>query len=156
MERLEIGKIRDRVREREEADRLLWLRRENMPAELARGRLVLSEEEVRTNLPVPLLGRPDQVFMSDAGLLVPVDTKTRRLPRVFVSDIVQLSVYGTILNFTTDPRFAGRDVAAHGYVRMPTLAGVAWARVALLKPAAVVELWADHWRRTEAQATQAA
>ncbi|MBB3267662.1 hypothetical protein FHW79_005327 [Azospirillum sp. OGB3] len=156
MVRLEVGKVRDRVREREDADRLLWLRRENMPAELARGRLVLSEEEVRTNLPVPLLGRPDQVFMSDAGLLVPVDTKTRRLPRVFLSDIVQLSVYGTILNFTTDPRVAGQDVAAYGYIRMPTLYGVVWARVALLKPSAVVELWADHWRRNEAPTAQAA
>ena len=104
MEHLAIGK----VREREEADRLLWLRRENMPAELARGRFVLSEGEARTNLPVPLMGSPDRVFLSDARLLVAVDTKNRRWPRVLVSDIVQLSIYGMILNFTTAPASARR------------------------------------------------
>lgn len=90
MHGLEIGKVQERVREREEADRLRWMRAQNMPAELVRGRLLLSQEEVRTNRPVPLLGRPDQVFVADSGLLVAVDTKNRRWPQVFVADIVQL------------------------------------------------------------------
>jgi len=141
---------------RRRIDRLFWLRRENMPADLRGGRLVLSEQDIRTRLPVPLHGRPDQVFASAEGLLVVTDTKARLVPRVTWPDVLQLSVYGTILAFTDDPRAAGMRVAAHGYIRFPTPGGVVWARVPLLRPATVVELWTDYWLATEAPSGQAA
>ncbi len=108
MDGLADARVRELVRGRDEADRLRWLRHQNMPAELANGRLALSEREVRTSVPVPLRGVPDQVFLSDAGVLVPVDTKTRRLPLVFMRDVVQLSVCGGHLRRAGDGR-GGRE-----------------------------------------------
>lgn len=58
---------------------------------------VLNEQEIRTTTPVPLHGKPDQVFKLRDGRYLLLDTKTRSQAKVFFSDIVQLSVYAVIL-----------------------------------------------------------
>ncbi|WP_207461290.1 PD-(D/E)XK nuclease family protein [Azospirillum sp. SYSU D00513] len=126
-----------------------WLYLEGLPQELRTASLLLSEQEIRTHLPVPLHGIPDQVFLTAEGLMVVVDTKTRPLARVRFSDVVQLSTYALILASTTDPRLAHRRVAAHGYVRLVSGVDVRYERVALLPAAEVVGIWCDYWRRQE-------
>ncbi len=58
---------------------------------------VLNEQEIRTITPVPLHGKPDQVFKLRDGRYLLLDTKTRSEAKVFLSDIVQLSAYAVIL-----------------------------------------------------------
>lgn len=74
-----------------------WLSNERMPYQLRSAASFLNEDEVETEVPVPLHGKVDQVFKLSSGGLVPVDTKYRRRHRVFESDIIQLSVYAVIL-----------------------------------------------------------
>lgn len=46
-----------------------------------------------------------------------VDAKTRRVPRIYLHDIVQLSVYRVIRRHGGFPPVAGRPVRPYGYIR---------------------------------------
>lgn len=80
-----------------------------VPQELAGARLFMSETEIACDLPVPLRGRVDQVYRDDGGELWIVDAKSR--DRVFQKDVLQMSVYRTIL------RAKGYSVAKRAFVR---------------------------------------
>lgn len=91
-----------------------WLRRESPPEEIRDGVLLLSERQLKCELPVPLSGRVDQVYACGPDrILVPVDTKRRGRARVEAEDIVQLSVYATLLRNS----LMNVEVANRGYVR---------------------------------------
>ena len=92
---------------------------ERMPRILRRAELVLSEEPIRTLHPVPLHGRPDQVYALEQGrgALVVVDTKRRFDARVTVDMVIQLSVYATILRHSPLRGREGVEVASWGYIR---------------------------------------
>jgi hypothetical protein len=92
-----------------------WMDRDGMPLELRLATLVMSESAIRTQLPIPLHGIPDQVFRTWTGKLVPVDTKLRQFAKVHTSDIIQLSVYRVILRHSQQ-----QPVAHYGYVRVVT------------------------------------
>jgi hypothetical protein len=106
-----------------------WQRAEAMPAELRTADLVLSECPIWTRRPLPLSGQPDQVYEALNGDLIVVDSKTRRVPRVYLHDIVQLSVYRVILRHCDFPPVAGRPVRPYGYVRCQ------WGRAVRYLPA---------------------
>ena len=93
---------------------------EGMPAALRGAELVLSEELICTQHPVPLHGRPDQVYRLERGLgpLVIVDTKRSVTGRVTPDMVVQLSVYATILRHAPLPGCGGVEVAPWGFVRL--------------------------------------
>ena len=112
---------------------------DGMPGELRRGRLVLSEQEIETDHPVPLMARPDQVYENDAGYLVPVDLKFRASWSVLPADRLQLSVTATILRSTT--RFDACPVSGHGYIRIQRGAHRTWVRVKLLPDSFVAAAW---------------
>ena len=120
---------------------------ERMPAELATGRLVLSEALLRVTQPVPPHGKPDQVYELNDGSLVLVDTKRRVSGQVLWKDILQLSVYRVLLLFTDHPAVAGRSVRNYAWVRV-----VDWTErphyvpVELFSTRAVVIAWIEHWR----------
>lgn len=105
----------------------------SMPAELAEAKLWLAEKQIKCETPVPLHGKPDQVFRLRNGKLVVVEVKTRS--RVFRSDIMQMSVYRTILVSS------GEDVADYGYIRTVTAAGERFLRRPLYEPRIVVAAW---------------
>lgn len=114
------------------------------PAHLAK--LVMAERDVFTDYPVPLAGRPDEIHRSKDKLLVPVDTKTRRRPAVYLSDVIQLSTYAVLLahgSYSRTPRrlLRKRRVAGYGYVRCVTPAGTRWRRTELLTEAEIVQLY---------------
>jgi hypothetical protein len=92
---------------------------ERMPRVLRRAELVLSEEPIRTLHPVPLHGRPDQVYRLDGGRgeLVVLDTKRGADGVVTPEMVIQLSVYATILRHSPLPGHEDARVACYGYVR---------------------------------------
>lgn len=95
-----------------------WHRLENMPADLVGGKLLLSEAEICTALPVPVHGRVDQVYVDIGGGLVAVDSKRRGQARVETADIVQLSAYGFILRHGADFSAFRGQVRPYGYLRV--------------------------------------
>ena len=97
--------------QRRQGGRGRWETSEKRPALLRQARLLMSEKPIRCRKPVPLHGRVDQVYHLANGELCVVDSKSRRIPRVYLSDIIQGSVYATIL------RANGHTVHPQGYVR---------------------------------------
>lgn len=130
---------------------MLWCGRrarvERYPAELAHARLIMSEQDVYTDYPRPLAGRPDEVYRHPNGELIPVETKTRSRTVVRAEDRVQLSVYAVLLRHSSHrqlpgtPGKRGRQVASYGYVRIVTPEGTCWRKVALMSEADVVRLY---------------
>lgn len=120
---------------------------ERYPADLAHARLVMSEQDVYTDYPRPLTGRPDEVYRRPNGDLIPVETKTRSRVVVHAEDWVQLSVYAVLLRRSNHrqlpgtPGRRGRPVASYGYVRIVTPEGTCWRKVALMSEADVVRLY---------------
>jgi len=114
------------------------------PAELARAKLVMSEQDILADVPIPLAGRPDEVYRQSSGHLVPVETKTRNRAKVHREDLIQLSVYRVLLQRAKHnglPGRPGRPVAGYGFVRIVTPSGVRWRRVVLMSEAEVVQLY---------------
>ncbi len=92
--------------------------RNRMPAELADGKLVLSEQYWRTDVPRKLGARFDQVFLTPDGRLVPVDTKRRRRTRVTPYDQIEVSVQGAVLRHGRPGPLSRYEVASYGYLRI--------------------------------------
>lgn len=108
------------------------------PADLKR--LVMSEQPLGIDHPLPLCGTPDEVYFNRDHRLVAVETKTRDYARVYLSDRIQLSVYAVLLRYARHrmlPLGPGRAVAGYGYVRIVTPHGVKWRAVELLTLAQV-------------------
>lgn len=117
-----------------------WWETENMPHELRTATLFLSEQDIATSLPVQMHGRVDQVYKTKRGVLIPLDTKSRPMTRVYESDIIQISVYRIILLHQYNV-----PVANYGYVRTVTETStgerVRYIKTKLLSERQVVKLW---------------
>jgi len=81
-----------------------------LPEDLKGATLVLVEKNLITDVPVPVVGRPDQVYRLHSGHHVPVENKNRDSYRVYGTDIAQLSLQAWLLRKT------GRITAPYGYV----------------------------------------
>ena len=110
-----------------------------LPASLRGAALHLNERNLQLAEPIALSGRPDQVWLSRDGALVVTDTKTRRTPRVYDSDIVQLSAYAYMLR-----RLEDRPVHPVAYVRTPATLGSRFVPVDLLPDEAIEALHARY------------
>lgn len=80
------------------------------PADLKAGKVVLVEDDLFTNAPYPVVGRPDQVYRMPNGLHIPVENKNRDFHRVYETDIAELSLQAWLL------RLNGMPTASYGYV----------------------------------------
>lgn len=89
-----------------------WREEENLPLMLRSAAVVMNERSISMEHPVKLTGRVDQVYQTPKGVLIPVDSKSRKNHTVYNSDIVQLSLYAMILLHTVDS-----PVSRTGYVR---------------------------------------
>lgn len=116
--------------------------RSAMPPELATAKLVLSEGLIRTRVPAKLASRTDQVYLTPEGMLVPVETKTRKVHRAYDTDRIQLSVTAVALSYGNRKLPGVRGVARHGYVRVirPGDSQPCYLRVDLYTPEQVVKL----------------
>lgn len=112
-----------------------------MPAVLANARLALSEVRLTTELPVPLVARVDQVYVSD-GLAIPVDTKRRRVARAYPYDIVEVSVQAVVMRRARPQALRGALVAQFGFIRVVTsdTAQPTYLRIELLSEEQLVEI----------------
>lgn len=100
-----------------------------MPDEIATGTLVMSEEKIRTTIAgARVCGRTEQVYRTAQGVLIPVESKTRAVSRVYMSDVIQTSLQALAL------RDVRRKVADQGYVRTshPTTKAVAYHPIQLM------------------------
>lgn len=114
------------------AKRRRFIIKENMPEELATGRLIHSEHYIKTDAPRMMHGTLDQLYKLVSGLQVLVDSKTRQQHRVYRKDIVQVSVYNVIL------RNKGHKTADYAYFRVVTPEGVKYIKKMLLSEQEVV------------------
>lgn len=119
--------------------------REQLPDVLRGAQVVLSERDLYTEIPVPLHGRADQVFLAQKWLVV-VDTKRRKAGRVYAKDVIQLSVYAFILARQTTALFGSNyPVASKGFIRLVTPHGTEYRPVQLLNSSQVISLWNRYW-----------
>jgi len=81
-----------------------------LPEDLKAGKLVNVEEDLTTDEPYPVIGRPDQVYRLTNGLHVPLELKNRDKFTVYDTDIAEISLRGWLL------RKNGRPTAPHGYM----------------------------------------
>lgn len=121
-----------------------WLANEGAPRLLCNSKLVMvePEQDIFCDTPIQLHGRPDTVFRCSNGELVVMDTKTRESNRVFDTDILQLSVYGYIME-----KGYGQKVHRYGYVR--TIIGryqpkVSYHKVHLLSAGVIEHLYGEY------------
>ncbi|MEL6278277.1 MAG: PD-(D/E)XK nuclease family protein [Pseudomonadota bacterium] len=112
---------------------------EERPAELRGAKLLLNERLIQISNPIPLSGRPDQVWRTRDGVLVLIDTKTRRTPRVYEYDRVQLSAYAMLLRHSWVKRRG--DVAPYGFIRFKSENGVRFVRVLLYDDEHIFDLY---------------
>ena len=73
------------------------------------------ERPFRMNHPIPLTGIPDLVWQEKNGTLTIHDLKNRSTPRIFDSDILQLSLYKLLVETSTR-----RSVNPYGVIRVRT------------------------------------
>lgn len=123
---------------------LLWVKFRHSPSVspksspghfMAGAECILNEQDIKTLLPVPLHGRPDQVFKLKDGRLLVFDTKRRDIQRVYYSDVVQLSVYASILKNN------GWQVCEFGVIRIPASPSDRYLTVRLLPDSKIVSLY---------------
>jgi CRISPR/Cas system-associated exonuclease Cas4 (RecB family) len=121
--------------------------RARMPAEIAGGRLMASEEYFRTRHPKPLGAQVDQVYLTRAGMLVPVETKRRYRKHVTAYDQIELSVQACVLRTARPSTWLRHEVADYGYVRVVAEGREpAYLRVDLLGDDELVRLYDRYWK----------
>lgn len=111
-----------------------------MPSEIAAGRLVISEKTFYRRGARPFAAKTDQGFLTPAGVIVLVESKTRS--RISSSDLVQISAQAIAV--AADNRIR-HPVAPWGYIRLAPAGGRPfYQRVELLPASRVDQLW-DRW-----------
>jgi CRISPR/Cas system-associated exonuclease Cas4 (RecB family) len=87
--------------------------------------------------PVPLCGKPDVVWLNRQGTLIVGDYKSRLKPKVYDSDIIQLSVYRLLLEKSQQ-----KPVANYGYIHFQGNS----IKVKLLNEQEVIALYHRYWQ----------
>lgn len=93
------------------------------PWALRRAVLVYMEKTFRTQHPAPFVAKVDRVYRRNDGSLVLVELKTREIDRVYLSDIIQLSVQKLAIEMETN-----QSVESHAFVTIVKGAGRGVAR----------------------------
>lgn len=111
-----------------------------MPREIADGTLVISEQTFFRRGRRPFAAKTDQGFLTAAGVIVLVESKTRA--RLTSSDLVQLSAQAIAV--AADKRVR-HPVAPWGYIRLAPLGRRPfYQRIDLIDPVRIDQLW-DRW-----------
>jgi len=105
-------------RRRGEGESYQTVERQYMPPEIAAGTLVLSETTIRVRVPAMIVAKPDQVYLTSDGWLVPVENKTRPIDAVYDYDRAEVSVQGFALRHGRTGNLKKYPVASYGYIRV--------------------------------------
>jgi len=121
-----------------------------LPQILQNAKIFANEEIFSMTVPINLSGKPDQVWESERGPLVIVDTKNRTSSNIFESDRVQLSLYAFLLSQS----FRGRhkDIYGTAYVRLPGSFGSRYVPVKLIPPEELIAKHARYWSLKDGRA----
>ncbi len=91
--------------------RLVASERAWQPQELRDAKVVYAERAFRTSRPASIIAKLDRGYRYRNGLITLVELKTRRVDRVYLSDVIELSAQRVALQGQTK-----EPVAPHGYV----------------------------------------
>lgn len=114
-----------------------------LPQILQNAKIYANEEIFSMRVPINLSGKPDQVWESERGPLVIVDTKNRTSNMVFESDRVQLSLYAFLISQSLRGRH--KDIYGTAYIRLPGTFGSRYAPVKLIPPEELIAKHARYW-----------
>lgn len=103
-----------------------------LPEALKKMHLWQKEKRYECGAPIGLVCRIDEAYMDEHGTITLSETKTRRWPKVYDSDILQLSAQRLAVSEN------GRRVSDTGYVRLITPTGNEYRQVRLLDPDEVI------------------
>src|SRR5574344_88150 len=131
----------------EDIAREQFFAKENMPTEIRNCTLEISETMCFCVFPVALHGRIDQVFRDRNGYLIIVDTKVRKRPEIYFSDIIQVSAYKTILKrcrYNNEYHF--HKVRPYAYIRLvqDDTDTISYTKVDLLSDREIISLWTQY------------
>ena len=82
-----------------------------MPRELRASRLAYAEQLFRSAGPVSVSAKVDRAYRDQTGVVTLLELKTRKVERVYLSDVIELSAQRYALQSQT-----GERVSEHGYV----------------------------------------
>jgi len=129
------------VEARQQALIRAWSVYEGMPADINGARLTMSEHKLLIKRPIHMEGQIDQLYFGNNGQYVIVDSKRRFKPRVTPEDLVQLSCYRFMLDYSEETSMCRGRLAEHGYIRAVGSGQPRYLPVRLLPASAVVELY---------------
>ncbi len=109
----------------------------SLPYALKGAKLFMNEQYLEIENPKYLNGIPDQVWQLPNGMLVPIDTKTRKSMKTNEYDRIQLTGYAYLLKHHPDTKHL--PIAPYGYIRFPMQLGDQYRKVQLLKKNAYEE-----------------
>lgn len=122
-----------------------------LPSILQNAKIYANEEIFSMDVPIKLSDKPDQVWESERGPLVIVDTKNRTSQAVFESDRVQLSLYAFLVSQSLRGR--SKDIYGTAYIRLPGTFGSRYAPVKLIPPDELMANHARYWNITDGHIT---
>lgn len=116
-----------------------FFRDDNTPVELQRSSLYGSEQHISCTTPIALKGTYDQLYKTPDKDFIISDTKTRKKPTVYESDIIQLSAYRLILR--NSRAFKNKTIRSYGYMRLVCNGVTHYKKVDLMSEQAVIDLY---------------
>lgn len=116
-----------------------FFRKDNTPQELQESTLYGSEQSVSCNIPIPLQGTYDQLYQKPDKRFIVADTKTRKNPYVYDSDVIQLSAYKLILE--NNREFKNKTIMPYGYMRLVCQGKTHYKKVDLMTEEDVTALY---------------
>lgn len=119
-----------------------FFRDDNTPDELQRSSLYGSEQHISCTTPIALKGTYDQLYKTPEKAFIVTDTKTRKKPTVYDSDIIQLSAYRLILKNSRE--FKNKTIQTYGYIRLVCKGVTHYKKVDLMSEQAVIDLYERH------------
>lgn len=72
-----------------------------LPADLRRAELVYLERTFRATRPLQLVARVDRAYRRSDSTIVLVELKTRALPKIYLSDVIELSAQRVVIEAQT-------------------------------------------------------
>lgn len=127
------------VKRRRRRQSTTFFREDNTPVELQRATLYGSEEHISCDTPIPLKGTYDQLYQLPDQSFILTDTKTRKRPQGYDSDIIQLSAYKLILE--NSRQFKGKTIQPYGYIRLVCHGKTTYKKIDLMSTQALIDLY---------------
>lgn len=115
-----------------------------LPARLKGAKVWAKEKDIACRMPRRIHGRLDESFELAGSEIIVSETKTRKKPVVYRSDVIQASLIGLTL-----ANGSAKSVSGTGYIRLITPGGNKYVEIKLLPEAELVSIY-DSYKRISA------